>query len=108
MEPLSARLSRQLGGPRDGALLRLSIGSALHDEGRIAEAIGFLRAAVELDPAYSAAWKRLGLALDAQGECNAALEAWTQGIAAAEARGDVQAAKEMQVFRRRTQKAMAP
>jgi len=50
---------------------------------------------------YSAAWKLLGKALQADGDKQGAHEAWESGIAAANARGDKQAEKEMSVFLRR-------
>jgi Tfp pilus assembly protein PilF len=91
-------LRTQLNGPRDGALLRYSLGTALLDAGDTTEAITHLRAAIDFDDGYSAAWKQLGHACRRAGDANAAAEAWRHGIAAAEARGDVQAAKEMRVF----------
>jgi Flp pilus assembly protein TadD len=69
--------------------------------GDLAHAIPHLRAATAQDAHYSAAWKLLGKALAATGEAEAAREAYTKGIAAAEAKGDKQAAKEMMVFRKR-------
>lgn len=109
--PLNARiesLRAQLGGPRDGALLRYSLGSALLDSGEPTEAAVQLRAALEFDPRYSAAWKLLGKACLQAGDVAAAADAWRHGIAVAEARGDVQAAKEMRVFLKRTAKAPPP
>lgn len=96
-----AALRAQLGGPRDGAMLRYSLGSALLEAGGAAEAIAHLRAAVDRDAGYSAAWKLLGKACLDAGDAPAAADAWRRGIAAAEARGDVQAAKEMRVFLKR-------
>lgn len=97
-------LRAQVGGPRDGALLRYSLGIALLDTGNATEAIAQLRAALEFDPNYSAAWKLLGKASAASGDDDAAGEAWRQGIAVAEAAGDVQAAKEMRVFLKRLER----
>jgi predicted Zn-dependent protease len=94
-------LRAQLNGPRDGALLRYSLGTALLDTGNTVEAITHLRAAIDFDEGYSAAWKQLGQACRRAGDVLAAAEAWRRGIAAAEARGDVQAAKEMRVFLKR-------
>jgi Tfp pilus assembly protein PilF len=97
-------LRRQLDGPRDGALLRFALGGALLDAGDATGAAAALRAALDFDPAYSAAWKLLGKALTAAGDTDGAIAAYRQGIAAAEQRGDKQAQKEMQVFLRRLQK----
>jgi tetratricopeptide (TPR) repeat protein len=104
--PMIANLEKLLGGPRDGALLRFSLGNAwiALDAARAA---AYYRDAVERDPAYSAAWKGLGKALEAAGQAREAVAAWQQGIAAAEAKGDIQAAKEMKVFARRLGKTLA-
>lgn len=94
-------LEKLLGGPRDNALLRHAIGLAHLQAGRPADAARFFRDAVERDPKFSAGWKLLGKSLAEAGERDAAKDAYAQGIAVAEARGDVQAAKEMKVFLRR-------
>ncbi|MGN2246695.1 tetratricopeptide repeat protein [Frateuria sp. GZRR35] len=96
-----AGLRAQCGGPRDGALLRFSLGNALFGEGQAAEAADELRRALAFDPAYSAAWKLLGKACLAMDDRPGAAEAWRRGIAAASQRGDKQAEKEMTVFLRR-------
>ena len=103
-QALIESLRGQLDGPRDGALLRFALGSALLDAGDAAGASDALRAALDFDPAYSAAWKLLGKALAATGDRDGAIAAYRQGIAAAERRGDKQAQKEMQVFLRRLEK----
>ncbi|HEY6940134.1 tetratricopeptide repeat protein [Dokdonella sp.] len=106
MEPdFITRLRTQLGGPRDGALLRFSLGNALLGQGDAAGAAVALREALAFDPRYSAAWKLLGRALADGGDVAAAVEAFERGIAVARERGDEQAAKEMAVFLRRLQKA---
>lgn len=102
-----ANLEKLLGGPRDGSLLRYSLGNELLKAGDATGAAGRFREAVERDVNYSAAWKMLGKALAESGDASGALDAYTQGIAVAEARGDVQAAKEMTVFARRLRKAVA-
>lgn len=94
-------LRAQLDGPRDGALLRYSLGAALLEAGDCNEAITQLHAGLDFDPDYSAAWKLLGRACLANGDAEAARGAWQRGIAVADARGDVQAAKEMRVFLKR-------
>lgn len=96
-----ANLRTQCGGPRDGALLRFSLGSALLAEGDHADAIDELRRATVFDPDYSAAWKLLGKACLAAGDEAGAAAAWRSGITAAAQRGDKQAEKEMTVFLRR-------
>jgi predicted Zn-dependent protease len=98
-------LRAQCGGPRDGALLRLTLGNALLDTGDAAGAVAELRQALIFDPAYSAAWKGLGKACLAAGDAPGAAEAWRQGIVTAQQRGDKQTEKEMTVFLRRLEKA---
>ncbi|RDS82208.1 tetratricopeptide repeat protein [Dyella monticola] len=101
MSALIDTLRAQCGGPRDGALLRFSLGNALLSEGDNAGAVEELRRAVAFDPNYSAAWKLLGKACLAMRDEAGAVEAWRQGIAVAQQRGDKQAEKEMTVFLRR-------
>jgi predicted Zn-dependent protease len=100
-------LLRMLEAGRDSALLRFSIGNEYLKCGDPAAAASHLRKAVEHDPAYSAAWKLLGRSLDESGAAGEALEAYRDGIAVAEKKGDKQAAKEMQVFARRIEKRLA-
>ncbi|MGA8276709.1 MAG: tetratricopeptide repeat protein [Rhodanobacteraceae bacterium] len=105
---LVKRLSDQLGGPRDGALLRYSLGNALLAEGDVGAAVTQLREAVAFDRSYSAAWKSLAGALEVLGERDAAMAAYRDGIAVAAARGDKQAEKEMRVFLRRIERMEQP
>jgi Tfp pilus assembly protein PilF len=104
--PALANLLKLVGGPRDGALLRYSIGNEYLKAGDAAQAVAHLREAVQRDTNYSAAWKLLGKALADQGELQEALHAYEQGIAVAEKKGDIQAAKEMTVFARRIRKQL--
>jgi predicted Zn-dependent protease len=99
--PLVANLEKLLGGPRDGPLLRYSLGNEHLKAGNAAAAVPHLREAVARDPQYSAAWKLLGRALTDVGDAAGALAAYREGIAVAQARGDKQAAREMTVFARR-------
>lgn len=107
MNPRIESLEKMLDGPRDGALLRFSLGNEYLKAGAPAEAARSFRAAVDRDPAYSAAWKALGKALAEAGDHAAALAAYRQGIEVAEAKGDIQAAKEMKVFAKRIEKMQA-
>jgi predicted Zn-dependent protease len=102
--PLVANLEKLLGGPRDGPLLRYSLGNEYLKAGNAAAAAAHLREAVARDPQYSAAWKQLGRALAETGDTAGALTAYREGIAVAEARGDKQAAREMTVFAKRLEK----
>jgi tetratricopeptide (TPR) repeat protein len=97
-------LEKLLGTPRDGALLRYSLGLEYAKAGDPARAIGHLREAVARDPLYSAAWKALGRALADADQPGEALQAFLQGIEAARKKGDKQAEKEMTVFARRLER----
>lgn len=101
-----ANLEKLLGGPRDCALLRYSLGNELLKAGDAAAAAQRFREAVARDANFSAGWKMLGKALSAAGNPAGALAAYEQGIAVAEARGDVQAMKEMTVFAKRLRKEL--
>jgi predicted Zn-dependent protease len=101
---MAERLERLLADGQDSPTLRFGLGNAWL-AGDPARAAVHLEAAVAQDPAYSAAWKLLGRARTALGEDAAAIVAYEQGIAAAKRSGDVQAAKEMQVFLKRLRKA---
>jgi Tfp pilus assembly protein PilF len=100
-------LEKLIGTPRDGALLRYSLGLEYAKAGNAARAIEHLREAVERDPMYSAAWKVLGKLLAEENRKEEALLAYRRGIAAAEKKGDKQALKEMTVFARRLEKGGA-
>lgn len=104
--PSIADFEKMLAAGRDNALLRFSLGNEYLKAGQPAEAAAHLRRAVEQDANYSAAWKLLGRALSESEAWSEALDAYRAGIAVAEARGDVQAAKEMGVFARRIEKAL--
>ena len=102
-----AQLRKQVGGPRDGALLRFSLGQLLLAQGETPAAIDELRAALKFDPQYSAAWKLLGRACLSFGDPVAAGDAYREGISVAAARGDKQAEKEMRVFLKRIETAQS-
>ena len=99
-----ANLEKMLGGPRDSALLRYSLGNEWLKAGDAAKAADCLRAAIGFDANYSAAWKLLGKALNESGDSTAALGAFEEGIKVAEMKGDIQAAKEMGVYAKRLKK----
>ncbi len=105
--PSVESLEKLLGTPRDGALLRFSLGMEYLKLENSEKATGYLRQAVARDPAYSAAWRALGKALESSGQPGEALAAYRDGIAAAQKKGDKQAEKEMSVFARRIEKRIA-
>lgn len=91
---------------QDNVLLRFSLGSEYLKAGEYPLAESHLRAALQHDPGYSAAWKLLGKTQAAGGRHQQALETFQQGISTAQQNGDIQAAKEMEVFLRRSRKAL--
>ena len=100
-------LEKLLGTPRDGALLRFSLGMEFLKADNAPKAVDYLRDAVARDHGYSAAWRALGKALEAAARPDDALQAYRSGIAAAQKKGDKQAEKEMTVFARRIEKRTA-
>ena len=105
--PVIERLEKLLDSPRDGALLRFSLGMEYLKLENTQKAIAFLRGAVARDAGYSAAWRALGKALETAENSGEALDAYRRGIAAAQNKGDKQAQKEMTVFARRIEKRIA-
>jgi Tfp pilus assembly protein PilF len=99
-----SQLEKLLGTPRDGSLLRYSLGLEYAKAGDHARAVEYLREAVTRDPLYSAAWKMLGKSLMEIQQPAEALTAYERGIAAAQEKGDRQAEKEMTVFAKRLRK----
>lgn len=101
---LIERFEALLSGGKDNALLRFTLGGEYLKAGDPAKAVEHLRAAVAHDAAYSAAWKLLGKSLAALDDGEGARDAYRRGIAAAEARGDKQSAREMAVFLKRLER----
>jgi predicted Zn-dependent protease len=97
-------LLKLIDSDRDSAVLRFGLAQALFNEQRYLEAVDHLLAAVAFDSGYSAAWKLLGKAHIANSDWQAAQRAYQQGMDAAQANGDQQAAKEMAVFLKRISK----
>lgn len=97
------RFEAILAGGGDSASLRFALGTEYMKLAETTTAIEHLRAAVALDPEYSAAWKLLGKAETDAGLKEDAIVSYREGIRAATQRGDVQAAREMKVFLKRLQ-----
>ncbi len=89
---------------RDSALLRFGLGKLHLDAGDAQQAVLHLSKCLEQDPHYSAAWNLLGKAHLEAGDAEAARQTWEKGIATAQEKGDVQAAKMMTVFLNRLNK----
>lgn len=98
---LIASLEALLARGQDGAPLRFALASRYLAAGDAASACRHAEVAVAIDPDYSAAWKLLGQARTQARRLVEAAAAYERGIAVAEGRGDVQAAKEMRVFLKR-------
>ena len=90
-----------LASGQDSALLRYSLGTAYQKAGEPERALDHLASAVEQDPGYSAAWKIYGKLLAEVERLDEAISAFETGISVADAKGDIQAAKEMRVFLKR-------
>lgn len=90
---------------RDDVLLRFTLGNEYFKREELESAEFHLRAALQHDPEYSVAWKILGKVLAAGGRHPEAIETFEKGIRVAERKGDIQAAKEMRVFMKRSVKA---
>jgi Tfp pilus assembly protein PilF len=90
-----------VGTGRDNAMLRLTLARLLSNQGDHEQAESHLLAALEMDDAYTAAWKELGRLRQQAGDPAGAGDAWRQGIEKARENGDKQAEKEMTVFLKR-------
>ena len=94
-------LEKMLEQGQENALLRYTLGSLCLKKKLFDDAVLHLQRALELDPEHSASWKLFGKALVELDRKEEAIAAYDKGIAVAESKGDVQAVKEMRVFRRR-------
>jgi len=104
MDKMIENFEAMLAKGQDNALLRFSLGNAYLKQKDFVPAVRHFAKAVELDANYSAAWKGYGKALVEAQEDEQAIDVYQKGIAIAEQQGDLQAAKEMQVFLKRLQK----
>lgn len=98
------QLEKLLDSGQDNALLRFSLGELMYKDAEYAQAALHLAEAVAHDPDYSAAWKLYGKALVDNGDLLHGIDVLEHGITVAQAKGDNQAAREMQVFVRRARK----
>ena len=94
-------LEAMLASGQDGSLLRFGLGQAYLKLEQYEQAVVHLQKCLEFDEAYSAAWKLLGKAYVAVNHTEQAIVAFEQGIRVAEQKGDMQTAREIQVFRKR-------
>lgn len=101
IESLKAMLTQG----QDSLILRFGLAQALLKNGDVDEAIDHLKHALEFDAEYSAALKLLGKAYAQSEQNQLAVTTFEKGIRVAEAKGDIQAAKEMKVFLKRLNKS---
>ncbi|CAN7660174.1 MULTISPECIES: tetratricopeptide repeat protein [Ensifer] len=100
-------LEKLLDDGRDDALLRFTLGSICLQETDAETALLHLRRAIEFDPSYSAAWKLIGAAMLKLNRIEEARRIWTEGRSVAEKKGDLQVAREINVFLKRLDKQCA-
>jgi Tfp pilus assembly protein PilF len=101
---LRRNLELMLERGQDSPLLRFALGQECLKANDLVTAIDHLRQAVDQNPRYSAAWKALGEAHARAGSAERAAEVYERGIQAANEAGDIQAAREMDVFLKRLRK----
>ena len=94
-------LEQMLEQGQDNPLLRYTLGTLCLKSGEAEAAARHLEVALRQDAGHSASWKFLGKALVELGRLDEARTVYEKGIAVAEEKGDVQAAKEMKVFLKR-------
>ncbi len=98
-------LQNMLNQGQDNLLLRYGLAQALLKDGQAEQAVEHLLKALEFDPQHSAAYKLLGKAYNESQQPEHAISTYEKGIAIAEQKGDIQAAKEMKVFLKRLLKS---
>lgn len=105
--PRSEMFRKLLQKDQSNPMVLYSLGSELFKEGKYAEARDYLSRAVEAKPDYSVAFRALGRAHFELHEDAEAREAFEQGREVAQANGDLQTVKEIDVFTRRLEKRRA-
>jgi predicted Zn-dependent protease len=91
----------------DNAMILFSLGAELFKEGRYQEARELLARAVENKPDYSVAYRMLGRAHYELHDTDEARRVFERGRGVAEANGDLQTVREIDVFLRRIEKREA-
>ena len=104
---LRETLEARLAGGHDDAMLRLSLAQLCLRASEWAAARDHAAACLAHDPDQAAASKTLGKALEALGDVPGAAAAYREGIARARAGGQIQTAREMEVFLRRLENRLA-
>ncbi|HIE00034.1 MAG TPA: hypothetical protein EYP59_07055 [Thiotrichaceae bacterium] len=106
MDNIITHFEALLAKGQDNTMLRYGLGNAYSKEKVFVTAAMHFAKALEFEQNYSAAWKGYGKALAENQQIEEAIDAYMQGIAVAEKKGDKQAAKEMRVFLKRLQKSV--
>lgn len=104
---LRETLEQRLAIGQDDAMLRLSLAQICLREGEWTAVREHANACLRHSPGQVVAYKLLGKALDALGDAPGALAAYRDGIARARDGGQIQTAREMEVFLRRLEARMA-
>ncbi len=86
------------------ALFRYTLGMEYLKAGEYANAAAALREAIRIAQNYSAAYRGLGKSLEKAGQVEEAAQVYQTGIEIANQQGDIQTAKEMDVFLKRIRK----
>jgi uncharacterized protein HemY len=95
---------KMLASGQDNDMLRFTLGNAYFADKDYLVAVEHFTKACEHNDGYSAAWKMLGRSYAALDEHEKALDAFDNGLTSADKNGDKQTAKEITVFKRRSQK----
>ena len=96
-----AALERMIDQGRDSYEARLAVGQAHLKADQFAQAIAHLKVATQAHPDKTVGWQVLGQAQCECGDLAAAKTTWQRGIEVAQANGDEQAKKVMQVWLKR-------
>lgn len=105
--PRSEMFRKLLQRDEENPMVLYSLGNELFKEGDYEEARDHLRRAVEHKPDYSVAYRTLGRVHTELGEEAEARRVFAEGRRVAESNGDLQTAREIDVFTRRLEKRSA-
>ncbi|MFT5794099.1 MAG: Tfp pilus assembly protein PilF [Candidatus Pseudothioglobus sp.] len=95
---ITDNLEKMLAAGRDSAMLRFGLGSAYFNQRQFVEATEHLRACIEQDSNYTAAYKLLGRALMKTQQPELAQQIFERGLPVAQAQGDKQTEREINAF----------
>lgn len=104
LEQFKALAQEEPGDP----VVQYGLGSEHLRLGEFAPAAAAFRKTIELQPDYSAAYRELGKALEKLNQRQEAIHTYHRGKEVAEQKGDLQTAKEIEVFLKRLKKTKEP